>query len=96
MGYLWTGQEWVWNPCHGSEGGPSRYAAHKKSIAASATSEEMDTYRQEQMRPADRAVRRLFAELGRARRMKRRRAEQAAWSELVQYLSAQGELTDPR
>jgi len=86
MGYLWTGNEWIWNPAHGPEGGPSRYP--KKPVQTEATAEEMQAYRREQMRPADRNVIRLFDEIRRGRRVKRwQYRERNAWRELAEYLA---------
>jgi hypothetical protein len=82
MGYLWTGQEWVWNPAHGPETAPSRYTKGKKPVQVSATVKEMQAYRREQERPADRTVLRLFAEIGYGGRQ-----ERGAWMRLVEYLA---------
>jgi hypothetical protein len=90
MGYLWTGQEWIWNPAHGPEGGPSRYAAHKKPVQALATCEEMQAYLRN-VRPADKTVRRLFAEIAAARYDHARHRERRLWAELVEYLACQPE-----
>jgi hypothetical protein len=86
MGYLWNGTEWIWNPAHGPEGGPSRYAVGKKAVNASATQSEMERYKKEQTKPADRVVIRLFDEIARGGSR-----EQAAWVRLARYLAREAE-----
>jgi hypothetical protein len=81
MGYLWTGAEWVWNPAHGPEGGPSRYSAHKKAVHTTATQKEMQAYKEEQAKPADRIVVRLFHDIRHGGR------ERQAWNSLIEYLT---------
>jgi hypothetical protein len=86
MGYLWNGEEWIWNPAHGPEGGPSRYAAGKQAVDAPATQSEMERYKTKQSKPADKVVMHLFGEIARGGSRERN-----AWVRLARYLEARAQ-----